>query len=44
MFAYVKTALSPEEAGNCLHEFDRNWFLKHVSRAKGLLNFDVEFQ
>ena len=44
MFAYIVTALTPEDASNRLQRFDREWFLREVSRAKGLLNFDLEFR
>ena len=44
MFGYIVTPLTPEEAGNRLQHFDRGWFLSQLPRAKGLLNFDVEFQ
>lgn len=44
MFGYILTSLTPEEAGNRLEQFDREWFLLQVHRAKGLLNFDVEFR
>jgi len=44
MFGYIITALTPEEAGNRLRQFDREWFLLQVHRTKGLLNFDVEFR
>ena len=43
MFGYIATALTPEEAGHRLEQFDRNWFLQQVPRIKGLLNFDLEF-
>jgi hypothetical protein len=44
MFGYIVTSLTPEEAGRRLRQFDREWFLSQIPRAKGLLNFDVEFQ
>jgi hypothetical protein len=44
MFGYIVTPLTPEEAGKRLRQFDREWFLLQVPRAKGLLNFDVEFR
>jgi len=43
IFGYIVTTRTPEEAGRCLQQFDRHWFLKQISRARGLLNFDVEF-
>lgn len=43
MFGYIVTGLTPEEAGERLQQFDRDWFLKQLPRVKGLLNFDVEF-
>lgn len=43
MFGYIVTPLAPEEAGKRLQQFDREWFLLQIPRAKGLLNFDVEF-
>ncbi|MEW6232328.1 MAG: hypothetical protein AB1566_08450 [Chloroflexota bacterium] len=44
MFGYIVTTLMPEEAGQRLRLFDREWFLLQVHRAEGLLNFDVEFR
>jgi len=44
IFGYVISTLTPDEAGRRLQQFDRNWFLKQLSRTKGLLNFDVEFR
>lgn len=44
MFAYIVTGLMPEEASNRLQRFDQEWFLREVSRAKGLVNFDLEFR
>lgn len=44
LFGYIVTPLTPEEAGKRLQQFDREWFLLQVHRAKGLLNFDVEFR
>jgi hypothetical protein len=44
LFGYIVTYLSPEDAGNRLRQFDREWFLTQVHQAKGLLNFDVDFQ
>ena len=44
MFGYILTNLEPQEAGKRLQQFDREWFLSQISRAKGLLNFDVEFR
>lgn len=43
MFGYIVSGLPPEEAGERLRQFDRDWFLKQLPRIKGLLNFDVEF-
>lgn len=43
LFGYIVSRLTPEEAGKRLQQFDRDWFLKQLPRAKGLLNFDVEF-
>jgi hypothetical protein len=44
VFGYIVTPLTPEEAGNRLQQFDREWFLLQAHRTKGLLNFDVEFR
>ena len=44
IFGYILTALEDEEAGKRLRQFDREWFLSQISRAKGLLNFDLEFR
>ena len=44
IFGYIISTLTPDEAGRRLQQFDRNWFLKQLSRTKGLLNFDVEFR
>jgi len=44
LFGYIVTNLSSEDAGNRLRQFDQEWFLVQVSRTKGLLNFDIDFQ
>lgn len=44
MFAYVVTGLTPKEASRRLQRFDREWFLREVPRAKGVLNCDLEFR
>lgn len=44
MLGYIVVPLTPEEAGERLQQFDRQWFLLEVHRANGLLNFDVEFR
>lgn len=44
LFGYITLSLTPEEAGERLQRFDREWFLSQAHRAKGLLNFDVEFR
>jgi hypothetical protein len=44
LFGYIVTDLSPDDAGSRLRQFDQEWFLMQVPRAKGLLNFDVDFQ
>lgn len=44
LFGYIVTELTPEEAGERLRQFDREWFLKQLPRVKRLLNFDVEFR
>jgi hypothetical protein len=43
LFGCIVTRLAPEEAGEQLQRFDRDWFLDQLPRVKGLLNFDVEF-
>ena len=43
MFGYIVTALTPEEASERLQQFDRGWLLHEIHRARGVLNFDVEF-
>jgi hypothetical protein len=44
MFGYIMPPLTPEEAGQRLRQFDREWFLLQLLHTKGLLNFDVEFR
>ncbi len=43
MFGYIVTVLTPEEASERLQQFDRGWLLHEIHRARGALNFDVEF-
>jgi hypothetical protein len=44
MFGYIAVPFTPETAGERLQQFDREWFLGQIDRAKGLLTFDVEFR
>lgn len=43
LFAYIRTALGVEEALARLRQFDEEWFLDHVHRVAGQLEFSVEF-
>jgi hypothetical protein len=43
LVGYIVTDITPEEAGRRLQQFDRGWLLHEIHRARGVLNFDVEF-
>jgi hypothetical protein len=43
LFAYIVTTLSADEAVRRLDDFDDGWFLQHVERVAGRLNFNLEF-
>ena len=43
LFAYVRTTLEVEEALARLHKFDEEWFLDHVHKVAGQLEFSIAF-
>lgn len=43
LFAFIRTALPPDEAMRKLDGLDQEWWLEASSRAKCLLNIDVEY-
>ena len=43
LFGFVHTALEPERALRLLDNFDREWWLHAVQRAKGKLNFSLTY-
>ncbi len=43
LFAYIASGLPVDEAVKRLDAFDEGWFLDHVDRVAGRLNFNLEF-
>jgi hypothetical protein len=43
LFCYIGVDISAKEASIRLRQLDTEWFLSHIPKVNGLLNFDVEF-